>query len=77
MKNVNTKRKIESDIRIFKDWLSTVRELRNPDDIGAEVMNMYLARYLFSAHEVRTVLRTDSLKYIQASISRYLSDGEC
>jgi hypothetical protein len=33
MKNVNTKRKTESDIRIFKDCLPTVGELRNPEDI--------------------------------------------
>jgi hypothetical protein len=42
MKNVNTKRKTEIDIRIFKDWLSTVGELRNPEDIGVEEMNMNL-----------------------------------
>ena len=42
MKNVNTKRKTEIDIRIFKDWLSTVRELRYPEDIGVEEMNMHL-----------------------------------
>ena len=42
MKNVNTKRKTESDIRIFKDWLSTASELRNPEDIGVEEMNMHL-----------------------------------
>ena len=36
MKNVNTKRKTEIDIRIFKDWLSTV------GDIGVEEMNMHL-----------------------------------
>ena len=43
MKNVNAKRKSESDIRIyiFKDWLSTVGELRNKD-IGVEEMNMHL-----------------------------------
>ena len=34
-------------------------------------------KIFFSAHEIQTGLRTDSLKCIQASISRYLSDGEC
>jgi hypothetical protein len=52
MKNVNAKRKTESDIRIFKDGLSTVGELRNPEDIGGEEMNMHLARFVFSAHEI-------------------------
>ena len=40
MKNVNAKRKTESDIRICKDWPSTVRELRNPEDIEVEEMNL-------------------------------------
>ena len=57
MKNVNTKRKTESDIRIFKDCLPTVGELRNPEDIGVE-MNMHLGRFFFSAHEIKTRLRT-------------------
>jgi hypothetical protein len=34
MKNVNTKSKAESDIRIFKDTLSTVGELQSYQDIG-------------------------------------------
>jgi hypothetical protein len=38
MKNVNTKRNTESDIRIFKGGLSTVGELLNPKDIGVEEM---------------------------------------
>jgi hypothetical protein len=45
MKNVNKKRKTESDIRIFKDCDSTVGELCNPEDIGVEEMNMQLARF--------------------------------
>ena len=39
MKNV--KRKTESDIRIFKDWLSTVTEYRNPEYIGVEEVYSY------------------------------------
>jgi len=41
------KLKTESDIRIFKDCDSTVGELRNPEDIGVEEMNMLLARFFF------------------------------
>ena len=40
MKNVNAKRKTESDVWIFKDLLSTVGEPRNPEDIGIHEMNM-------------------------------------
>ena len=77
MKNVNKKRNTESDIRIFKGWLSLVGELLNPEGIGVEELKMHLGRFLFNVHEIQTGLRTDSLKCIQASISRYLSDGEC
>ena len=45
MKNINTKRKTESDIRIFNDLLSKVWELCNPEDIGVEETNMHLGRY--------------------------------
>ena len=47
MRNVNAKRKTESDIRIFKDLLSTVGEIRNPEDIGVEEMNMHLEYFFF------------------------------
>ncbi len=75
MKNINTKRKTESNIRIFKDWLSTVGERRNPEYIGVEEMYMHLARVFFSA---RPKFKQDyEPDLLQASISRYLSDGEC
>ena len=44
---VNTKCNTESDIRIFNDWLSTVGELCNPENIGVEEMNMHLGRFFF------------------------------
>jgi hypothetical protein len=47
MKNVNAQRKTESGIRIFKDWLSTEEEHRNPEYIGVEEMNMHLTRNKF------------------------------
>ena len=47
VKNVPKKRKIESDIRVLMDCLSTVGELRNPEDIGVEVRNMHLSRFVF------------------------------
>jgi hypothetical protein len=45
MKNINTQRKIESDIRIFNDLLSTVLEFWNPEDIGVEETNIHLGRF--------------------------------
>jgi len=62
MKNVNTKRKTESDINLFKDWLSTVGEHRNPEYIGVEEMYMHPTRIVFSAHEIQTGLRTRFLE---------------
>ena len=58
MKNVNAKRKTESDIRIFKDWLSTVGEHRDPEYIGVEEMYMHLAIFFSSAHKIQTGLLT-------------------
>ena len=76
MKNVNIKRKTESDIRILKDCDSTVGELRNSEDIGVKEMNMHLARFFISTRmKSKKVYESDSLKCIQASISIYLSDG--
>ena len=47
MKYVNIKHKTENSIRIFKDWLSTVGEHRNPEYIGVEELYMHLARFFF------------------------------
>jgi hypothetical protein len=44
--NVDAKRKTESDIWIFNDWLSTVGEPRNPEDIGVHEMNMDIEDFL-------------------------------
>ena len=43
MNSVNTKRKTGNNIRIFKDWISTVGELRNLDDIGGQEITMHPA----------------------------------
>jgi hypothetical protein len=75
MKNENTKRKTGYDVGIFKQLLSIVRELQNPEDIEVSELNMLLARFYLS---VRTKLNQeyepDSLKSIQSSISRYLNE---
>ena len=58
MKNVNKKRKTESDIRMFTDCDLKVGELRNPEVIGVEEMNMNLASFFyFSAHKIQEGLR--------------------
>ena len=72
------KRKIESDIRIFKECDSTVEKLCNSKDIGDKGMNMHLARFFISARtKSKKVYESDSESCIQACISIYLSDGEC
>jgi hypothetical protein len=78
MKNVNKKRRTESDIIIFKDCDSTVGALRNTEDIGVKEVKMHPARFCFISARTKSkkVYASDSLKCIQASISIYLSDGE-
>jgi hypothetical protein len=56
MKNENTKRKTGYDVGIFKQWLSIVRELQNPEDIEVSELNMLLARFYLS---VRTKLNQE------------------
>ena len=78
MKNINAKRKTENNIRIFQDWLSTVGDDRNPEYIVVEEMYMHMARIFFSARtKFKQDYEPDALKCIQASNSRYLSDGNC
>lgn len=76
MNNVDTKRKTESDIKIFKDLISTVGSLRNPEDIGVEEIAMLLA--WFFCQRTRHPNRSTGTCFleicIQASIQyRYLS----
>ena len=62
MKIVNTKRKTESDIRIFTKWDST-------EDIGVEEMNMHLTIFCSARTKSKEENESDSLKCIQASIN--------
>ena len=45
MNNPNTKRKTNSDIHIFKEWLITNNETRLPEAIEKQNLDMYLARF--------------------------------
>jgi len=71
MKNVNTKRKTESDIMIFKDWLSTVWEHRNPEYIGVQEMYMHLARFFFQRSRNSKMI-TNSIPW---NVSKFPSVG--
>ena len=78
MKNVNTKRKTESDIKIFKDWHYQQWENTVIQSILESKICTCTWKDFFSAHmKFKQDYEPDSLKCIQASISRYLSDGEC
>ena len=44
---------------IFKDWISTVEELSNPEDIGVGEMNMHLARYFSSSTKSKKDYKPD------------------
>ena len=78
-KNVNAKRKTESDIRIFKN--SRIDYQQRENSIIPKILESgrwtCTLKVFSGAHEIQTGLRTDSLKCIHASISIYLSYGEC
>ena len=76
MKKINTKRKTESDIRIFNDLLSTVWELCNPEDIGVEETNIHLGRFVQRARNPNRITNL-VIEMHTSFFSRYLSDGEC
>jgi hypothetical protein len=52
-----------------------VGELRNPENIGVEEMNMLLARFFSARTKSKQIYEYDSLKSIKTSISIYHSDG--
>ena len=76
IKKINTKRKTESDIRIFNDLLSIVGELCNPEDIGVEETNIHLGRFVQRAPNPNRITNL-IIEMYPSFFSRYLSDGEC
>ena len=75
MKNPNTRRKTVSDCKIFTEWLASENELRPMEEIEPTVLDSYLARFFLSVrNQKHEEYEPDTLKAIQSSISRYLTE---
>jgi len=75
LKNSNTKRKTISDCKIFTNWLKSENEIRNLEDIPAADLDNYLARFFLAVrNQKQEEYEPDSIKLIQASINRYLTE---
>lgn len=73
MKNVNTKRKTTSDMKILNEWLAKQNELRKIEDIPVTEVDQILARFFLSVRSQKNEeYEPDTIKSIQTSISRYL-----
>jgi hypothetical protein len=71
--NKNTKRKTETDMRIFSSYLVSINELREPETIPAEELDRHLATYfsVIKKHDGNEY-EPASLRGMLCSIERYL-----
>uniref|UniRef100_A0A8W8NP22 Tyr recombinase domain-containing protein n=1 Tax=Magallana gigas TaxID=29159 RepID=A0A8W8NP22_MAGGI len=75
LQNTNTRRKNESDLRKFNDYLTKNDEHRNPEEIPVYELDMHLARFFINAKKASGEdYEPDTLKYIQGSVNRYLAE---
>lgn len=75
LKNSNTKRKTISDCKIFTNWLKSENEIRNLEVIPAADLDNYLARFFLAVrNQKQEESEPDSIKSIQASINKYITE---
>ena len=76
MRNPNTVRKTNSDIKKFTEFLrSTQNEMRTPEEITVSELHNYLARFFMVAKKNDgTEYESDTLKQFQCSVNRYLAE---
>ena len=74
MKNSNTKKKTDYDVKKLQQWLSETGEYRCPEDIPPKDLNFYLARMILSIKKPNgDEYEPDSLRSIYSSIHRHLT----
>ncbi|CAC5393284.1 unnamed protein product [Mytilus coruscus] len=75
MKNANTIRKTKSDISLFQTWLLTTQNEARPCSTENDKLDLYLARFFLSVRNKKgEEYEPDTLKSIQSSINRHLSE---
>ena len=74
MKNPNTQKKTEYEIRKMRQWLMENGEGRGPEEISPKDLNLYIAGMFFSLKKRNgSEYEPDSLRCMYSSIHRYLT----
>jgi hypothetical protein len=77
-KNVNTRKATDSHMKLFTKWLEANNELRLPEEIMPEELEMLIAKFLLSIRKVKEGKKNDhqyepeTLHAIHSSLNRYL-----
>ena len=73
-RNENTKKKTNSDVNRFKEWLCQDGQNSNFEEMPAKELDMCISRYFLTVKNQKTNkdLEPGTLKGIQGSIRRYL-----
>jgi len=78
LKNNNTSRKTNSDVNKLKLWLAGQNEEGEIHEIPPQELDLYLARFFMTTQRCDGGnYEPDTLKSIQGSINRYLSEKHC
>lgn len=77
--NKNTKYRTSSEIKLFKEFLNELREVREPETIPMKELDNYIARFILSArpksfNETKKEYEPDTLTSMHNSIDRYLKE---
>jgi hypothetical protein len=72
MKNRNTGRKTEHDLKLIKNYFASIGEIRNVDDIPSLELDPCLARFCLNVRKaVKSEYELATLKSYQCNWSRY------
>ncbi len=83
-RNANTVRATSSHLRLFKNWLQSEQEFRQPESISQQDLDMYLARFFLSIRKTASDSESksgdrqyepDTLRCIHSSIHRHLQQN--
>ena len=68
--NVNTKRKTSGDMKVFSQFLLSIAELRNPEDIPPAELNTILCKFVLA------VRKKDGSEYEPVSLRAFVSSTD-
>lgn len=76
-RNKNTSHKTKSDIKIIKDFFTSINEFRDPAEIPPSQLDSLLVRFYLGARKTdHTEYESSTLNSINNSLDRYIRDKE-